>query len=96
MCLHCEKPFTPRRGGHVFCSVRCRHLGVRGPNDPRPVDQQAVERLFDPSRDPQEQVRADEWFAPEDAAAAVRALYAADTLEQRRRWYERLHDMGRV
>jgi hypothetical protein len=95
-CLHCGTEFRPRRGGHVFCSVWCRHQGERKPYDPPPVDPEVVDRLFDPGRDPQERVRDDDWFSPADAAPEWRELYAGETVEQRRRWYENLKDSGLV
>jgi hypothetical protein len=94
-CLHCGSEFHPRRGGHVFCSVWCRHQGERKSGDP-PVDQAQIDRLFDPRRDPQEQVADDDWFAPADADPEWKALYAGETVEQRRRWYENLKAMGRI
>jgi hypothetical protein len=89
-CLHCGKSFRPRRGGHVFCSPWCRHHGERKPYDPPPVDQDQVERLFDPRRDPNEQVRIDDWFSPADAPDEFKALYLEDTVGQRRRWFDNL------
>jgi hypothetical protein len=53
----------------------------------------AVARLFDSSRDPDERVRADEWFlGPPEFAA----LYAYDTVRQRRRWYRNLVAEGLI
>jgi hypothetical protein len=95
-CLHCGKLFKPRRGGHVFCSVRCRHLGERKPHEPLPADPEVIDRLFDPRRDPEEFVRDDDWFAPADAAPEWKALYAGDTVAKRRRWFGALADLGRV
>lgn len=56
------------------------------------MDQGAVERLFDPRRDPNERVREDDWFP--DAGHAWRALYACDTVGARRRWYTELLELG--
>ena len=95
-CLHCGKPFKPRRGGHVFCSVWCRHQGKRKPGDPPPADPEVVDRLFDPRRSPDEPVKPDDWFAPMDAPAEFKALYAGSTLGHRRRWFENLKELGLV
>jgi hypothetical protein len=95
-CLQCNKVFQPRRGGHVFCSVRCRHLGERKPHDPPPVDQDQIDRLFDPRRDPSERVREDDWFAPADAAPEWRELFEGDTVAKRRQWFETLKELGQV
>jgi hypothetical protein len=73
----------------VFCSVGCRHLGELPPDQRRPVDKGAVERLFDPARDPNERVRGDDWF-PGNPSPAVRELYAVDTVWARRQWYTNL------
>jgi hypothetical protein len=95
-CLHCRKPFQPRRRGHVFCSVWCRHQGERKPYDPPPVDQEVVDRLFDPFRDPNERVRPDDWFAPMDAPEGWKALFAHETVGGRRRWFANLKALGEV
>jgi hypothetical protein len=92
-CLRCGKQFAPRKLGHLFCSTACRHRGERQPGDP-PIDDEALERLFDPSRDPDERVRDDEWCAGMDAEWAE--LYAEDTLAARRRWYANLIQAGRL
>jgi hypothetical protein len=92
-CLRCGKQFEPRKQGHVFCSTACRHRGERKPHERVPVDQAAVARLFDSSRYPDERVRADEWFlGPPEFAA----LYAYDTVRQRRRWYRNLVAEGLI
>jgi hypothetical protein len=70
-CAHCGNQLRPRKVGHVFCSVGCRHRGERTPHDPPPVDPELVERLFDPGRDPNGRVRDDDWFAPADASPEV-------------------------
>jgi hypothetical protein len=53
-----------------------RHKGERRPYDPPPVDQAAVDRLFDPSRDPNEPVRADDW-CPASWTPEIIELYMA-------------------
>ena len=92
-CLSCGRGFEPRRIGHVYCSVDCRHRGERRP-DREPVDQQAVERLFDVSRDPESRVLPDEWH-PLPGSPWVE-LDACDTVRQRRRWYRELVKLGRL
>jgi hypothetical protein len=92
-CLHCGKRFAPRKRGHVFCSTDCRHRGERKPHERALVDQAAVARLFDPSRDPDERVRKDEWFLGEPEYAA---LYAYSTVRQRRNWYRNLVAEGLI
>jgi hypothetical protein len=92
-CLHCGKQFEPRKNGHVFCSVACRHKGERKPDERVVVDQAAVDRLFDPARDPDERVRDDEWFlGPPEFAA----LYAHESVGKRRRWYRNLVAEGLI
>jgi hypothetical protein len=93
-CLHCGREFVPRKHGHVFCSVECRHGGERGPFDPPPDDPEVVARLFDPSRDPDGLVTMDDWFAPAGASESVKALYLVETVGQRRRWYMGLHGIS--
>ena len=60
-CLHCGVQFQPRRRGHVFCTPRCRHRGARKPEDRIAVDSEQIARLFDEGRDPDAQVREDDW-----------------------------------
>jgi hypothetical protein len=62
-CLHCGRKFQPRRRGHVFCSSFCRRRGERW-DRPTSADREQVARLFDPSRDPEERVRDDDWHPP--------------------------------
>ena len=94
-CLHCGRIFQPRRRGHVFCSTFCRHRGQRPVAERGEIDTEAVKRLFDPSRDPEERVREDDWFAgPPDAE--WRSLYAHETVESRRRWYLALMMSGEL
>jgi len=93
-CLHCGVEFTPRKEGHVFHTVECRHRGERRPEDRVPVDHEAIERLFDPRRDPDERVRADDWHP--SPASPFGELDACDTVEKRRRWYTNLRDLGRL
>jgi hypothetical protein len=54
-----------------------------------------VKRLFDPSRDPQERVREDDWF-PGPSDAEWRALYAHETVGTRRRGYMNLMMSGEL
>jgi hypothetical protein len=91
-CLRCGRRFVRHRRGHIFCSRRCRH---RGAQRTATIDVEAVERLFDPDRDPAERVREDDWF-PESLDSGWRDLYAVDSVEARRRWYEALEDLGGV
>jgi hypothetical protein len=92
-CRRCRKEFAPVKGGHVFCSAACRHRRERRPDAP-PVDEEQVARLFDPSRDPGERVRADDWCNGMDAERTE--LYSVETVGQRRGWYLRLVDIGRI
>ena len=89
-CARCGKSFRPRKRGHVFCSPNCRHLGVR--LDRAPVDQDAVVRLFDESRTPEDVVRVGDWHPTPSWAE----LDGADTVERRRRWYMALAESGRL
>jgi hypothetical protein len=92
-CLHCGKQFRPRKFGHVFCSIGCRHRGERKPHERVPLDEASVERLFDESRHPGERVRPDDpFFGPEEA----REVFAVDTVGTRRRWYLTLRATGRL
>jgi hypothetical protein len=93
-CLHCGTEFTPRKAGHVFHTIECRHRVERRPDERKPIDVDAIERLFDESRDAGERVRDDDWF-PESGAAA-KHLYTFDTVGGRRRWYLNLKAMGRL
>jgi hypothetical protein len=93
-CLHCGNPFQPRKAGHVFCSVGCRHGGERRPEERPNVDPELIERLFDPRRDPNELVREDDWH-PEPGTGWV-ALDLCRTVAHRRRWYLTLREEGRL
>ena|SRR5215218_3521542 len=93
-CLHCGVEFVPRKAGHVFHSIECRHRGARRPEDRVPVDHEAIERLFDPRRDPGERVRADDWHP--SPRTPFPELDACDTVEARRRWFVNLKTMGRL
>jgi hypothetical protein len=72
----------------VFCSSFCRHRGERRAR-PGPVDQEQLARLFDPSRDPNERVRDDDWHPTPETPEGLkwRELEAFDTVERRRWWY---------
>jgi hypothetical protein len=63
-CLSCGQEFTPRKLGHVYCSPGCRHAG---PGQRVDRDPEAVNRLFDPDRDPSERVRPDDWHPTPDS-----------------------------
>lgn len=85
-CLHCGVEFRPRRRGHVFCSSFCRHRGERRPEEPAPVDQAQLRRLFDSFRSPDERVCDDDWHpSPQDSP--WRNLDACQTVGKRRGWY---------
>jgi hypothetical protein len=86
-CLHCGKEFTPRRAGHVYHSPWCRHHGERKPYDPPPVDQDQISRLFNPRRNPTERIADDDWHV---GGTEWQSLDAADTVTDRRRWFESL------
>ena len=94
-CLHCGRIFQPRRRGHVFCSTFCRHRGQRPVEERGEIDTEAVRRLFDPSRDPEERVREDDWF-PGPSDAEWRSLYAHETVGVRRRGYMNLMMSGEL
>ena len=83
-CLHCGGEFWPRRQGHVVCSSWCRHRGERRER-PGPIDREQVARLFDPSRDPEERVREDDWHPTPDSP--FHELDSWETVESRHRWY---------
>jgi hypothetical protein len=83
-CLHCGIEFQPRRKGHVFCSSFCRHRGERS-DRPGPADREQIVRLFDPSRDPDERVREDDWHPTPDSP--FHELDSWDTVKTRRCWY---------
>jgi hypothetical protein len=83
---------TAQAGARLLLD-RVPSKGRAKPHERVPVDQAAVARLFDSSRDPDERVRADEWFlGPPEFAA----LYAYDTVKQRRRWFRNLVAEGLI
>jgi hypothetical protein len=83
-CLSCGSPFKPRKYGHVYCSTFCRHRGERKPHECSPASREAVERLFDESRDSNEPVRLDDWHpGPPEWIP----LDACKTVGSRRQWY---------
>jgi hypothetical protein len=49
-CLHCGRPFEPRKAGHVFCCVEHRHAGERRPEDRRWSDPDRYAQLFGDDR----------------------------------------------
>ena len=87
-CLRCGVEFVPRKFGHVFCSSFCRHRGERQPAERVLGDPEQIARLFDEGRDPDEQVRPDEWHPSPDSEFVD--LDAGDTVAARRRWYSNL------
>jgi hypothetical protein len=89
-CLHCGSEFRPRRRGHVFCSSFCRHRGERW-DRPGPADREQIARLFDPSRDPNERVRDDDWHP---SPGPWQELDWCQTVGTRRRWYRNLLEAG--
>ena len=89
-CLHCRGEFQPRRRGHVFCSSWCRHRGEQGKAAPGLSDREQIAQLFDPSRDPEDRVREDDWH-PEPNSTWVK-LDLCKTVGSRRRWYLALLD----
>ena len=96
-CLNCGRKFVPRRAGHVFCSAPCRYQAGRVPPDeqaPAP-DPEVIARLFDPRRDPEEQVRDDDddWYP---CSPEMQKLDAWDTVGKRRRWFRELQRLGRL
>jgi hypothetical protein len=57
-----------------------------------PPDPEQVARLFDPARDPAERVRRDDWYPDPDHDRFE--LDLTDTVEDRRRWYLTLRELG--
>jgi hypothetical protein len=92
-CLRCNREFTPRKAGHVFCKPRCRHAGVRRPDEPEPPSEEVVAQLFDESRDPEERVKADDWHP---IGGTWAELDAFDMVSVRRRWFKALVEEGRI
>jgi hypothetical protein len=74
----------------VSCSIAYRHRSERKPQDRIPADEAAIARLFDPTRDPSEQVRADEWLPASCSEPGVRELFACETVAATRRWFVQL------
>jgi hypothetical protein len=93
-CAHCGQPFEPSRAGHIYCKPECRYGGPLDPSRHHPLDTDAVARLFDPRRDPEEVVRGDDWYpgAGTQDGDAFAALDAHHTVAQRRSWYLGLRD----
>jgi hypothetical protein len=58
-----------------------------------PPDQDAVTRLFDEARAPEEIVRADDWHP---TGGGFAELDLCDTIAARRRWYLALAESGRL
>jgi hypothetical protein len=83
-CQHCGREFVRRRSDHRFCSSPCRRAAGELP----PLTLASVRRLFDESRDPLETVRDDDWHPSDDPG--WHALDSVQTVEQRRRWYQKL------
>jgi hypothetical protein len=70
------------------------------PGDPRPVDQEAIRRLFDEDRDPGELVTAGDWHPSRGGesweAWAELDGHAGHTVADRRRWYRTLEALGEL
>ena len=61
-CLRCRREFTPSKRGHVYCGSDCRHRGPRKEDESTVVPtEEQLARLFDPARDPESRVDADDW-----------------------------------
>jgi hypothetical protein len=57
------------------------------------IDHEAVARLFDESRDPNERVKPDDWHpGPPEWVE----LHLVETVAARRRWYQALEDDGEL
>ena len=93
-CLHCGVEFVPRKFGHVFHSIECRHRGARPAHERKPIDLEAIERLFDEARDPGERVRPADWHPHPESP--LFELDLVDTVESRRHWYLKLKEIGRL
>jgi hypothetical protein len=93
-CAHCDVEFVPSRAGHIYHSPECRYKGPRLPGTRRPVDHDQIRRLFDEGRDPDGQVRDDDWHPNRDDrhGATWIELDASDTVGRRRWWYRALVD----
>ena len=89
-CARCGGEFEQRRSDHRFCNRECRDLGELDPS----VDTDAVERLFAEDRDPAERVRPDDWHL--DPTSPFAALETYDTVGQRRTWFLRHRELGRL
>jgi len=101
-CARCGREFERRRKGHIYCSRECRYAGERAEQAIEIADPAAVDRLFDPARDPSERVRDDDWYShdPDDTDDEMweylRDLDRNDTVAQRRRWYLALRREGSI
>jgi len=80
-CLHCGRPFEPRKLGHVFCSVDCRHGGERRPEERLWSDPTRYAELFGDDRPADLVFAAFEVLAADsgvgDSALVARALRAS-------------------
>jgi hypothetical protein len=88
-CARCDRPFVQRRSDHRFCGPVCRKLGERAPWEGPAADPEAVDRLFDESRDPNAICRPDDWY-PHPMTEFEQAIYlvpGGDTVASRRRLF---------
>ena len=99
-CRCCGKLFTPSQDGHAFCRHKCRWTGAKPPEEWEEWD--AVERLWDELRDPDERVRPDDWlfkspsWLTSENSVAWRHLHDHETVGLRRRQYRRLEAAGEL
>ena len=94
-CLCCKRKFTARKARHVFCSRECCHRGPRKEADTVAPSEEELGRLFDPGRDPESRVEADDWH-PTSWDLAWVELDLCDTVFTRRSWFRRLVEGGRL
>jgi hypothetical protein len=94
-CLRCQREFEPRKLGHVFCKRECRHKGPRREGDAVPPSEEDLARLFDPERDPEGRVAADDWH-PAGKDPPWVELDLCQTIAGRRRWFRRLVEESRL
>src|SRR5215212_3449924 len=97
-CARCGRDFTRRRSDHRFCSPICRKLGERAPWEPPAADPEAVDRLFDESRDPDAICLADDWYPGGQMPESEQRIYlivGGDSVASRRRLFARHHPTSR-
>jgi hypothetical protein len=99
-CAHCGELFRPTRRSHLYHSVECRRAGpAEFGTRKSTAEREAIRRLLDESRDPQEPCLPTDWYPSYgDGAEGDQFGRLEDVvpLSVRRAWFLNLKRRGRA